>query len=323
MRFALLLGIWLLLGCVSEPTHDYTVTFPSLTVMPGVEKTQCVVLKLGNTEPVHIGQIHNLLSSASHHMIIYRVDDTVEQPVPTDCLPFVEIFDAKKGAPLMITQKKDELLNLPSGVVYTLAPNQLVRLEMHYINATTSPLVVSGSSTMTTSPTFHDEADFLFIGNPDLKIAAQSKFTLGPTFFPLDADTFGDANFFAFTGHEHHFGTGVAVQTAATADDSTGASVYAVPDWQWSEPETVMHDPPIRLPPNAGFKFTCDWNNTSNQTVEFGESANDEMCFFWAYYYPSKGSYVCIHTKLADGHDFCCPGAVECAFVLPVLTGTL
>ena len=27
--------------------------------------------------------------------------------------------------------------------------------------------------------------------------------------------------------------------------------------------------------------------------VRFGESANDEMCFFWAYYYPSHGTHVC------------------------------
>lgn len=315
MRLAVFFGALALVGCSSGPTQQYAVEFPALTVDPGVEKTQCVVLNLHNPSAIHVGQIHNTLSEASHHMIVYRVNDTVEQPTPFDCEPFVDTLDPNKGSPLMITQKKDELLNLPSGVAYTLQPNQMVRLEMHYINATQAPLQLGGSSTMITSHTFHDEANFLFIGDPDIDIAPQSTFTLGPTFFKLDQDTFGGAHFFAFTGHEHHFGTNVTVQTAATADDNSGQMVYDVPNWLWSEPETVVQDPPVQIPDNGGFKFTCDWNNTSNAIVKFGESANNEMCFFWAYYYPSKGAYVCVHTTYKGGHDFCCPGAVECAFL--------
>jgi hypothetical protein len=256
-----------------------------------------VVLNLHNATEIHVGQIHNTLSDASHHMIVYRVNDTVEQPAPFDCEPFVDTLDPNKGSPLMITQKKDELLNLPAGVAYTLQPNQFVRLEMHYINATMGPLQLGGSSTMITSHTFHDEANFLFIGNPDIKIAANSTFELGPTFFKLDQDTFGGANFFAFTGHEHHYGTNVTVQTAAAAGDTSGQMVYDVPNWVWSEPATVFHNPTVQIPDNGGFSFTCDWNNTSDATVKFGESANNEMCFFWAYYYPSHGSHVCVHSE--------------------------
>jgi len=321
MRVSLLFGALLLFGCSNGPMEQFTVEFPSMTVDPGVEKTQCVVLSLHNSSTVHIGQIHNLLSDASHHMIVYRVNDTVEQPTPFDCAPFVDTLNPNNGSPLMITQKKDELLSLPSGVAYTLQPNQMVRLEMHYINATQAPLQLSGSSTMIQSHTYHDEANFLFIGNPDIKIPANSTFTLGPTFFKLDQDTFGGANFFAFTGHEHRFGTNVTVQTAAAADDTSGQTVYDVPNWVWSEPATVFYNPPVQIPDNGGFSFTCDWNNTSDAAVKFGESANNEMCFFWAYYYPSKGAYVCMHTAQAGGHDFCCPGAVECAFIAQAAGG--
>ena len=41
----------------------------------------------------------------------------------------------------------------------------------------------------------------------------------------------------------------------------------------------------LYIPDGGGFRFTCSWNNTSDTTVRFGESAEDEMCFFWAYYY--------------------------------------
>lgn len=321
MRYASFFGALLLFGCSSGPLQQYTVTFPSLTVDPGVEKTQCVVLNLHNPTEIHIGQIHNTLSDASHHMIVYRVADTVEQPTPFDCDPFVDTLDPSKGAPLMITQKKDELLDLPSGVAYTLNAHQMVRLEMHYINATQAPLMLSGSSTMITSHTYHDEANFLFIGDPDIKIQPNSSFSLGPIFFAVDQATFGNAKFFAFTGHEHRFGTNVTIQAASGPGDTSGQMVYDVPNWTWSEPATVFHDPPIEVPPGGGFNFTCDWNNTSSNTVKFGESANNEMCFFWAYYYPSAGAYVCAHTTQAGGHDFCCPGAIECAFFQQATSG--
>jgi hypothetical protein len=80
----------------------------------------------------------------------------------------------------------------------------------------------------------------------------------------------------------------------------------------------VYQDPPIVIPDGGGFRFTCDYNNAGNTDVKFGESANDEMCFFWAYYYPSKGAFVCAHTdQVAGGFDLCCPGNPLCSQLLP------
>lgn len=47
-------------------------------------------------------------------------------------------------------------------------------------------------------------------------------------------------------------------------------------------------DPHVRVPEAGGFMLQCSWNNTTDSSVSFGESALAEMCFFWAYYYPRK-----------------------------------
>jgi hypothetical protein len=154
---------------------------------------------------------------------------------------------------------------------------------------------------------FQNEAGFLFIGDPDISLAPHSSSTLGPIFFPVPVDYEG-ANFFAITGHEHQYGTNV-VASVATGKGDPGTSVYNVPGWLWSEPATVQANPPFTIPSGGGFNFSCSWNNTSDNTVKFGESATDEMCFFWAYYYPSIGSKTCMHSdKLGGGIDLCCPG---------------
>jgi hypothetical protein len=303
----------------TPPAPPLTISFPSTVVAPGQEKTLCVVTRLGNTAPVHIGAVHNELGETSHHLIVYRVNDTVEQLAPFACEPFSDTLDPAKGSPLMVTQKKDDLLTLPSGVAYSLDANQMIRLELHFINASSSPKNATATSTMIpiSEQDFRDEAGFLFIGNPDIRLPPMKETTLGPTFFQVPQELSG-VKFFAMTGHEHRLGTNVQV-AMSTTDTDPGKMVYDVPNWSWSEPKTEVFDPPFTVPDNGGFTFTCSWNNTSDQSVRFGESANAEMCFFWAYYYPSQGARVCFHTSHiggVGGGDLCCPGDALCSLVL-------
>jgi hypothetical protein len=301
------------------PAAPLTIAFPSTPVAPGQEKTQCVVVRLGNVAPRHLGAVPNLLGDASHHLIVDRGNDTVEQPTPFACQPFTDTLDPAKGSPLMVTQKKDDLLTLPPGVAYSLEANQMIRLEMHYINASASEKTVTATSTMIpiSEQDFRDEAGFLFIGNPDIRLPPKSETKLGPTFFEVPQELSG-VKFFAMTGHEHQFGTNVQV-AMSTSDTDPGKMIYDVPNWTWSEPKTEVFETPFTVPDNGGFTFTCSWNNTSDQQVRFGESANAEMCFFWAYYYPSQGARVCFHTSHiggVGGGDLCCPGDALCSLVL-------
>lgn len=299
-----------------------SVSFPEITIPPGTEKTECVVLRLGNPTPIHVGAIHNVLGTGSHHLIVYRVSDTEEQRTPFECFPFTDTLDATKGSPLIVTQKEDDLLTLPEGVGYTLEANQMLRLEMHYINPAAQPKTITATTTIIpiSDDDYRDEADFLFIGNPDISIPPMATRTLGPTFFQLPSEL-TDAKFFAMTGHQHQFGTNVQVATAVDREDP-GTMVYDVPGWRWNEPKTEVFSPPLVVPPGGGFKFTCTWKNTTSRTLYFGESANDEMCFFWAYYYPSQGPKVCIYTERvgdADGLSLCCPGHPLCAVAKEML----
>jgi hypothetical protein len=301
------------------PQGSYAVDFGPVTAAAGEESTKCIVKRLGNPDSMHVGTVHNVLSQGSHHMIVYRVNDTAEVLTPFDCKPFTDTLDPTKGSTLMISQKKDDALVLPDGVAYTLDANQMIRIEMHYINPGAAPIQITSSSTFIPidAAKVQHEADFLFIGTPDISIAPGQSTTVSEYItLPTEYD---DVHFFAITGHEHQYGTDVVVASAASKDDP-GTAVYDVPNWLWSEPATVQHDPPFSIPSGGGFHVSCSWNNTSASTVKFGESANDEMCFFWAYYYPSKGgAKVCAHTDQTGGAgvDACCPdtSSLVCAYL--------
>ncbi|MEZ4369458.1 MAG: hypothetical protein R3B07_01475 [Polyangiaceae bacterium] len=294
--------------------ETFQVGIGPIQVASGDENTQCIVTRLGNPNPIHVGAIRNVISSSSHHMIVYRTADTEERLTPFDCTPFVETLDPSKGAPLMVTQKKDDELRLPDGVAFTLEANQMIRIELHYINTTPNPVEVTATSAFHTmdDSLFQNEADFLFIGSPDINVPAHGTQKLGPMFFKMPSQ-FADSNFFAITGHTHQYGVNMTVDSVASASDP-GTAVYDVPNWAWDEPETVSYDPPFQVPQGGGFNFTCEWDNTSNSNVGFGESANQEMCFFWSYYYPSKGAKVCFVSEQYNVTE-CCPGGALCSLI--------
>ncbi len=307
-------------GDGGAPAGDgtYKVEWGPVMVDPGVEATLCVRKRLPTDRPIKVGQFINQLGPASHHMIVYRLAEGEETTEPEECLPFVDVLDPTKGAPLAVTQKTEETISLPPGVGVSLQAGQLVRLELHFINATDHPQELSASSTFVEIPEaeFEQEADFLFIGNPDIEIGPGETFTLGPSYLPMPANLAG-INIFAVTGHEHQWGTDVQA-SLATGPDDPGTAIYAPENFQWSEPETVYHDPAVTMPDGGGFRFTCSWHNGTEQTVRFGESVNDEMCFFWAYYYPSQGAKICFHTEQfggEDGLDLCCPDSNLCQLV--------
>ena len=298
-------------------TESYTVQFGPITVPPSTEHTQCIVVPLGNAASIHVGQIHDLLGNASHHMILYKVAAQATQATPFDCQPFQDTLNPSNGNPLVISQKKDDLIQLPQGVAFTLDPNQMVRLEMHYINANPSTAVtLTTTSTLTTisDADYKQDASFLFIGDPDISIPPNSNYTLGPVYFQVPA-AYANANFFAMTGHQHQYGTNVQIWSATSSSDP-GTQIYK--NTSWSDPVTTQFTPPFHVDTGGGFKFQCDWDNTSSSTVTFGESAGtNEMCFFWAYYYPANpsGAQVCFHTNQAGGAgiDACCPGSPLCS----------
>jgi hypothetical protein len=296
-------------GGIDAPTYatgTYQVTWGPYTAAPGEESTKCVDFKLGNTAPIHVNEIYNDLGQSSHHLVVYRKAPGPEQPTPTDCFPFVGTLNPANGAPLMVTQRSTETLTLPDGVSFTLGEEQLIRLEMHFVNATEQPVVIQATAEFRTTLEATVEADFLFAGTPDIDLSESSQIqTVGPVYLPFPTSLAG-SNVFAITGHTHKMGTHVyvAVTPSTTA---TGETVYDPLNFSWDEPETILHRPPFQIPADGGFRFSCDYVNTTGHPVSFGEQADDEMCFFWLYYYPSQGAKVCFHTDQQGGHDVCCP----------------
>ena len=74
------------------------------------------------------------------------------------CQPFTGALNpCGMIAPLVISQKLDDLLTLPDGVAYSLAATQMVKVEMHYINSTDAVETATASRWTSTPPIRGDD----------------------------------------------------------------------------------------------------------------------------------------------------------------------
>ncbi len=278
-----------------------------LGVDPGFEDTQCITVRLHNAEGAYVRRFRTTLNQGSHHMIVYRSNETVEQTTPEPCQGFSGLL--KGEAPIFIAQNAAAELVLPTDgttpVALEIAPDQMLRIELHFINPGGAPLDVVGQVFLDTVPLGTDviPSDLAFWGTNDFMgtgAVAGSDIPAngtGDTGMKFQLGLAGSKSF-ALTTHQHHLGTRMRVWYADNADDT---SQPVADSSSWADPPLELFDPPLEFPDTGatfsdkGLAYRCEWSNTTPQAVGFGESANDEMCFLWHYYYPSQGFNLCIN----------------------------
>ena len=283
-----------------EPGGDvttYEAAMGPITVQGGAEKTQCITMRLDNPDGAFVRRFRAQLSQGSHHMIVYRSQASDELTTPSNCVGFSGLLQGDH--PIFIAQQPDSELALPTDegkpVGIEILPTQMLRIEIHYLNPTPSPIEVTGKVLLDTVPLSPDviRSDFGFWGNTKFQIAPNSSYSTEVVFQPALADT----KSFALTTHQHHLGTRMRIWHAEGADDTAAEPV--ADSTTWADPPLEIFSPPLEFPGGSGsmspkgFAFQCEWNNTTPYTVGFGEGFNDEMCFLWHYYYPSQGFHYC------------------------------
>ena len=277
-------------GAGGQYTLVETLTIGPFTLPPGQETTQCITKRMTTTTDTDVTRIETALLPGSHHLIFYKSSATNEQPNPAFCTAFDSILTAG-AAPLLIAESPSAFLNFPDGVAYSMPAGQMVRIEAHYINTTQSTITAMGTVrlyTNTQTGTIHDHANLMFYGNSLITLPPDSQpHTVGPTFHAIN----DGRKIFGLTTHTHRLGVDANIDLA-TNWLTPVMRLYDNPNWD--NPPLLLLDPPLAIPSGQGLRFTCTYVNDTSGQVNFGESANDEMCFMWAYYYPDHGFDACL-----------------------------
>jgi Copper type II ascorbate-dependent monooxygenase, C-terminal domain len=270
-----------------------TASIGPIDLSAGQEVTKCVVFELPNDEPIDVIRLDTVLAPGSHHLIFYKANaNTGLQPDPFNCPP----LNVSGGdIPLYIPETTgNNLLTLPTGVAYHFEAHQKVKLEAHYLNASKNSIVGRGDVTLTIGPkgTQYQPADIAFCGSvlPLYQTGVPPGAVDLPAAFwkpPAGIKVFG------LTTHEHQRGTLMTVDKATGVNDAMATNLtmgtpYDNPPFKlWGDKDLVTFGP------NEGLRWQCHYQNNTAMTYKFGESAeSNEMCFFWAYYFPSVGNFI-------------------------------
>jgi len=283
----------MMVDAAAAPTR---LEMPSVALSPGDETTQCVVVQMANATPQILRRVRAVLSAGSHHLVAYRVPaDTPLQPAATPCQPFADVTNGV--SPVIIAESKDAEVVYPDGVGLEFEVNQKIKLEEHSLNASDAAILATGT------------VDFTLVDpTPDIVLA--NLLFWGPQQFAIDPHAAGSAELahvvnpgvkvFGLTTHEHHFGT---LATIELATDATGPATELYRNTDWEHPPLKAFDPPLTFDGTQWLRLHCDWFNNTDVVVPFGVSAaTNEMCFFWAYYYPSQGLQICSEAGCRTGN---------------------
>lgn len=273
---------------------SYTTGQGPVLLMPGEEQTTCTIIKLGNTDGAFVRRFRANLTQGSHHMIVYTSTNPTESTTPLPCQGLSGILAGEH--PVFIAQQADADLVFPTAddgtpVAFQIDPDQMLKIELHAINTTASPLMVTGTAILDTVPlsTKVVVSDLAFWGTKKINIPANGSYDTGVKYQAAIPGT----KSFAVTTHQHHLGTEMQVWYSTGPTDTTN---LVADGKDWSNPPLVMLSPPVDFPADGskGFAYDCRWVNTTSTPVKFGESFYDEMCFLWHYYYPSQGFQACL-----------------------------
>jgi hypothetical protein len=267
------------------PVQTFSASVGPIAVDAGEETTVCITLNLGNPEAIYVPYITAVLAPGSHHLVLYRSTATTESLTPTPCTAFQGVITGS-GVPMLIAQTLNAELTFPQGVAIKLAAQQMIMLEAHYINTGSQSLQGHGTVTLASLPATTPniiESDVGFFGTEGIVLAPMSLGSVGPLFVTGIAGTHG----FALTTHQHRLGSRFRIWYANSATDTNHTPVADTTDWS-NAPLYIMN-PVLDFNGQNGLAYECQWDNTTSSIVTFGESALQEMCFLWMYYYPSHG----------------------------------
>jgi len=270
------------------PLRTLRLTIGPVRASANEEETLCVTLPLAVESDVLIRSIHTTLTPGTHHVIVYRTTSAPD-PTPTPCGSFRGVLSG--AAPIFIAQQRDSRLDFPDGVVLRLRPTETVRLEMHYFNYLGADADIQGSVDFDVADgdgRSYVDSDLLFWGTTSISLPPRETTTV-VDYHDAPSPSPEPIRIFGLTSHTHQYGIRTTIEAMESASAPAGEVLHE--SISWSDPPLTQFAPPRELS-SGGLRLTCTYMNTSASFVGFGEGFNNEMCFLWAYYFPSRGFLV-------------------------------
>jgi hypothetical protein len=277
------------------PENGVQIETPTFTLQPGEEVFKCYYTSLESETDVNLVKMQSWMSEGSHHFILYRMNEAT-QPDGTliDC-PDQLGSGGFSNAPvwLFASQVPANQLVMPAGVGMPLQAHQPLMFNMHYINVTSEPITVGVTQNLEFAASAVTRAGSFVTFNTTIDVPPNDTQTVEGHCPPPPG-----AQFFMMSTHSHKRTTQATARRFA--DGVMGSTLVDTQDWE--HPSVALWDPKFTtFADGEEIGYSCTYQNTTNQPITVGESAEkNEMCMAIGYYFPATGNRYCFNSLYFD-----------------------
>ncbi|MBM3168468.1 MAG: hypothetical protein FJY17_02860 [Bacteroidetes bacterium] len=268
-------------------TEGFQLAINTFTVSPKTEREVFVNRISPNTSTVYVNKITMQGRPNSHHFVLYGFQNNTLLP-PANQLRDLYNADGSINITTFAQMQNHVFLGggtdvnttytFPEGVALKISPATALDLNAHYFNKQNTNLLGENYINMYTVSQANvvKEAQSINFGNYNFSIPANSRKTIITDF------TFNkDVTVITLTSHFHKLGEKFQIKILGGARN--GELVYENTDWE--HPLVINLAKPIQLKAGEGLTSVVTYNNTTNKTVSFGLTSEDEMNIIFGYYY--------------------------------------
>lgn len=274
--------------CLAPPASGFQVETNGDEIQPGEDIEYCEVVALpgGPADTYYVEGFELAMTAFSHHLIVAaaKPGSDTEKAISPGMKQKCYGADVFGGDIVGVTgsQKPHHEEQFPEGVGKRFQGGQKLIFDYHYFNSSKAPVKAKAAvnfRTVDASKVTREAHAFGF-------------YNLGFSVPPNSTKSFaGECRFkhdvvvSKLTRHTHQWGKDFSVAYAGGAKD--GEPIWTTPNYEDTD---HLFAEPVLMKSGEGFRFTCEFENTTAKTLKFGLTASDEMCIlFGTWYTPTIG----------------------------------
>ena len=277
---------------LEPPAPGHGVQFRMRTTLePALETERCQFFQVP-AGGLHVQRAVIRYSPGSHHVLLYGTPYTEIPSMDIHGKPrdTSGVIACPEGAPadwqvsgvLAAAQspKAVNVIDLPDGVAVHLPAGQVVLVNGHYLNSSSSALDVDVRINVESVPSegVRHEAGVLFFYNPFIFVPGGSSASAR-----MACPITHDITLFNAQSHMHRRGIGYE---AVLRDPAGNVLEQLYTDDRWEDVRVAEFDPPRVIGQGHSIDYRCDYQNAEMRDIFQGLTTKDEMCMFIGAYYP-------------------------------------
>lgn len=266
---------------------------------PNSEVWMCQIGELPTTDFAYVNSVEYQQNPGLHHMTLSTPGLFASHELPPGIYDCNDVYTGEFMANQVMffgSQGTDhDTMHLPEGVVADLPPALDVVHEVHFVNTSSEPINVYSVVNGYTIPETQRVEGIWGGSVRDEHIN-----------MPADAEEYTEWSRCVFNervevlflaSHTHAMGT---LFTVREFDGSEVGPIFYEND-DWHDPKITQYEEPIVREVGEGFEWACTWRNRTDHLVEYGLTADDEMCNLAVVHMPFSTSARCEVVETSDG----------------------